>query len=84
MILRSIRGGCVLTLWAGQPECLWGEALLIEVRELPEDLTALDLLLSDLELARVFLERSRQEVVDTGRLVSTEGRPRTRCGRMSG
>jgi hypothetical protein len=47
----------VLTLWAGQPECLWDEALPIEVRELPEDLAALDSLLSDPELAMVFLER---------------------------
>src|SRR5450631_3804862 len=62
-------------LWAGQPECLWDEALPIEVRELPEDLAALDRLLSDPELAMVFLERWRQEVVETGRLVLTEGRP---------
>jgi IS5 family transposase len=65
----------VLTLWAGQPECLWDEALPIEVRELPQDLAALDGLLSDPELAMVFLERWRQEVVQTGRLVLTEGRP---------
>jgi IS5 family transposase len=65
----------VLTLWAGQPECLWDEALPIEVRELPQDLAALDGLLSDPELATVFLERWRREVVETGRLVLTEGRP---------
>jgi IS5 family transposase len=65
----------MLTLWAGQPECLWDEALPIEVRELPQDLAALDRLLSDPELAMVFLERWRQEVVETGRLVLTEGRP---------
>jgi transposase, IS5 family len=65
----------VLTLWAGQPECLWDEALPIEVKELPEDLAALDLLLSDPELAMVFLERFRREVLETGRLVLTEGRP---------
>ena len=65
----------MLTLWAGQPECLWDEALPIEVRELPQDLAALDGLLSDPELAMVFLERWRQEVVQTGRLVLTEGRP---------
>jgi len=65
----------VLTLWAGQPECLWDEALPIEVRELPQDLAALDKLLSDPELAMVFLERWRREVVETGRLVLTDGRP---------
>jgi IS5 family transposase len=54
---------------------LWDEALPIEVRELPEDLAALDGLLSDPELAMVFLERFRREVVETGRLVLTEGRP---------
>ena len=37
----------MLTLSAGQAECLWDEALPVEVRELPEDLAALDLLLSD-------------------------------------
>ena len=40
----------MLTLLAGQPECLWDEALPIEVNELPEDLAALDVLLSDQEL----------------------------------
>ena len=38
----------MLTRWAGQPECLWDEALPIEVRELPEDLAALDRLLSEI------------------------------------
>jgi len=65
----------VLTLWAGQPECLWDEALPIEVKELPADLAALDRLLSDPELAMVSLERWRCEVVETGRLVLTDGRP---------
>jgi IS5 family transposase len=65
----------VLTLWAGQPECLWDEALPIEVRELPADLAGLDRLLSDPELSMVFLERWRREVLETGRLVLTEGRP---------
>jgi len=65
----------LLTLWAGQPECLWDEALPIEVKELPADLAALDRLLSDPELAMVFLERWRREVMETGRLVLTEGRP---------
>jgi IS5 family transposase len=54
---------------------LWDETLPIEVRELPQDLAALDGLLSDPELAMVFLERFRREVLETGRLVLTEGRP---------
>ena len=37
----------MLTLLAEQPVSLWDEALPIEVRELPEDLAALDLLLGD-------------------------------------
>jgi hypothetical protein len=32
----------VLTLWAGQLESLWDEALPVEVRALPEDLAELD------------------------------------------
>jgi transposase, IS5 family len=71
----SISGECVLTLWAGQPECLWDEMLPIEVRELPEDLAALDRLLSDPELAMAFVERWRREVIDTGWLVVSDGRP---------
>ena len=35
----------MLTLWAGQAESLWDEALPVEVRELPDDLAALDRLL---------------------------------------
>ena len=54
---------------------MWDEALPIEVRELPEDLAALDGLLSDPELAMVFLERFRREVLETGRLVLSDGRP---------
>jgi hypothetical protein len=74
----------VLTLWAGQPECLWDEALPIEVRELPADLAGLDGLLSDPELAMVFLERWRQEVVATGRLVLTRAGRRSRWRRTCG
>jgi len=54
---------------------LWDETLPIEVKELPADLAALDRLLSDPELSMVFLERWRREVVETGRLVLTDGRP---------
>ena len=34
----------MLTLLADQPECLWDDALPVEVKELPEDLAALDVL----------------------------------------
>ena len=37
----------MLTLLADQPECLWDDALPMEVRQLPADLAALDVLLSD-------------------------------------
>jgi IS5 family transposase len=65
----------MLTLLADQPECLWDDALPIEVRQLPEDLAALDLLLSDPEVLWPLVERWRREFQETGRLVLTEGRP---------
>jgi transposase, IS5 family len=65
----------MLTLLAEGPECLWDEALPLEVKQLPEDLTALDVLLSDPEVLWPLVERWRQEFRDTGRLVLTEGRP---------
>src|SRR5512135_691555 len=65
----------MLTLLAEQPECLWDDALPVEVKELPEDLAALDALLCDPELLWPIVERWRQEFEQTGRLVLTEGRP---------
>jgi IS5 family transposase len=65
----------MLTLLAPQPESLWDESLPVEVRELPEDLAALDVLLSDRELLWPLVERWRQEFEQTGRAVLTEGRP---------
>jgi IS5 family transposase len=65
----------MLTLLADQPECLWDDALPIEVRQLPEDLAALDVLLSDPEVLWALVERWRREFQETGRLVLTEGRP---------
>jgi IS5 family transposase len=65
----------VLTLLAGQPDCLWDDALPVEVKELPEDLAALDGLLSDHELLWPLVERWQQEFRETGRAVLTEGRP---------
>ena len=65
----------MLTLLADQPECLWDDALPIEVKQLPGDLAALDVLLSDHELLWPLVERWRREFRETGRLVLTEGRP---------
>ncbi len=65
----------MLMLLAEQPECLWDDALPVEVKELPEDLAALDVLLSDHELLWPIVERWQQEFRETGRLVLTEGRP---------
>jgi IS5 family transposase len=65
----------VLTLLAGQPECLWDDVLPVEVKELPGDLAALDGLLSDHELLWPLVERWRREFHETGRSVLTEGRP---------
>jgi IS5 family transposase len=47
----------------------------IEVKELPEDLAALDVVLSDPELLMPILERFRREVVEDRRAVLTDGRP---------
>ena len=65
----------MLTLLAGQPESLWDEALPVEVRELPEDLAALDRLLADPGLLGPIVERFRREVIEDKRLVLTDGRP---------
>jgi IS5 family transposase len=62
-------------LWASQTECLWDESLPVEVKELPADLAELDRVLGDPELMMVLWERWRQEVVETGRAVLTDGRP---------
>src|SRR5215207_4718646 len=51
----------MLTVWAPQTESLWDESLPVEVKELPVDLAALDVLLSDPALL--------------GRAVLTDGRP---------
>ena len=65
----------MLTLLAEQPECLWDEALPIEVKELPEDLAALDVLLADPELLWPFVERWRARCSRDRPAVLTEGRP---------
>jgi len=74
----------VLTLLAGRPECLWDDALPVEVKELPGDLAALDRLLADHELLWPLVERWRQEFHETGRAVLTRAARRSRsrptCG----
>src|ERR1035441_2225702 len=75
MVFWSSRGVRVVTLLAGQPECLWDEALPIEVKELPEDLAALDRLLDDPAMLGPIVERFRREVIEDKRAVLTDGRP---------
>ena len=65
----------MLTLLAEQQECLWEEALPIEVRELPDDLAALDRLLADPAVLGPIAERFRREVIEERRAVLTDGRP---------
>ncbi len=65
----------MLTLFAGQAESLWDEALPIEVRELPADLAALDRMLSDVGLLAPIVAHWRREVLETSRAVLTDGRP---------
>jgi len=65
----------MLTLMAPQPECLWDDALPLELKELPEDLAALDVLLADPELLQPLIERWQWEFEQTGRAVFTDGRP---------
>jgi transposase, IS5 family len=65
----------VLTLFAGQAESLWDDALPVELRELPEDLAALDQLLADPELLAPIVAHWRREVEQTRRAVLTDGRP---------
>jgi len=55
----------MLTLTAPQLECLWDDALPVEVKELPEDLAALDGLLGDPEVLWPLVERWRHEFQQT-------------------
>ena len=65
----------MLTVLAPQPESLWDESLPLEVKELPADLAALDVLLSDPGLLWALVECWQREFERTGRAVLTEGRP---------
>ena len=64
-----------MTLLAAPPECLWDDALPVEVKELPEDLAALDVLLADQALLWPLVEWWRAEFEQTGRAVLSDGRP---------
>jgi len=64
----------VLTRFAGRAESLWDDALPVEVRELPEDLAALDRVLGDPELLEPVVARFGREVSEA---VLTDGRPTT-------
>jgi transposase, IS5 family len=65
----------MLTVLAPQAESLWDEALPLEVKELPADLAALDVLLGDRELLWPLVECWQREFAETGRQVLSEGRP---------
>jgi transposase, IS5 family len=69
-----LRRACVLTLFGGQAESLWDDTLPVEVRELPEDLAALDRLLSGPELLAPIRARFERERA-AGRSVISDGRP---------
>ena len=67
----------MLTLWSDRVECLWEESLPVEVKQLPDELAALDRVLSDPRLLGPIVERFRREFRETGRFVLTDGRPTT-------
>ena len=57
----------MLRLAGGQVESLWDEVLPGEVKELPEDLAALDVLLSDPVLLDPIVSARRREALAHGR-----------------
>jgi transposase, IS5 family len=65
----------MLRLVAAQAETLWDEALPIEVRQLPDDLAALDGLLCDPGLLEPFVEHWQREALLTGVSAACHGRP---------
>jgi hypothetical protein len=62
----------------------WDDVLPVEVKELPADLAALDVVLSADELLWPLMERSQQEFRETGRLVLTRVARRSRSRHMCG
>jgi transposase, IS5 family len=73
--LRAIWGVWVLRLAAGQVESLWDEVLPVEVRELPEDLRQIDVLLSDPGLLAAIAAHWQAEAEVSGRSAVGHGRP---------
>jgi len=65
----------MLRLVAAQAESLWDEALPIEVRELPADLAALDVLLCDPGLMAPFAAHWQREALESGGSAASHGRP---------
>jgi len=65
----------MLRLVAAQAESLWDEALPVEVRELPADLAALDVLLSDPALMTPFAAHWQREALLSGVSAAEHGRP---------
>lgn len=65
----------MLRLVAAQAETLWDEALPIEVRELPQDLAALDGLLCDPVLLAPFVGHWEREALVSGVSAAGHGRP---------
>jgi hypothetical protein len=51
----------MLTLWSDRTECLWEESLPVEVKQLPDDLAALDRVLSGPRLLGPIVARWRRE-----------------------
>jgi len=65
----------MLRMVAAQVETLWDEALPIMVRELPADLAALDVLLSDPILMAPFAAHWQREALLSGVSAAEHGRP---------
>ena len=65
----------MLRLVAAQAETLWDEALPIEVRQLPDDLAALDELLCDPALLAPFVACWEREALVSGVSAADHGRP---------
>ena len=65
----------MLRLGEGQVECLWDDVLPEEVRALPQDLAALDALLSDPSMLAPIEARWQLEAEAAGRSTPSVGRP---------
>ncbi len=65
----------MLRMNAPQAESLWDEVLPVEVRELPEDLAAIDELLGDPALLEPIAAHWRAEAVERGHSTEAHGRP---------